>query len=251
MPTRLCPRPCPQIVGQHHNMDALRTHLMQGHQCIDSWMALSQLVATVAQRKDCLERAAVLAPEDRQIQMAYLETCLALEPSNLTLQRRLQQLQVLNTLQSSESHVFGRREDPRPIGDILVEQGLASRETISAALSRQRTHGGITPPKLGDVLLEGGHISAQELARALIVQQQERSRLRIAPQAFGEFLVQQGHLSAQELERALADQIRLDQRGQRMMLGELLVQMRYLKREILATALKAYEASFWDRFHHR
>jgi hypothetical protein len=232
-------------------LNALRNHLLQGHQCVESWLALSRLVATVAQRKDCLERAAVLVPEDQDIQMAYLETCLKLEPNNLSLQRRLQQLQVLSTLKNSDSRVFDRREDPRPIGDILVEQGLATREMISAALSRQRTHGGIMTPRLGNMLLEGGYITPQSLARALIVQQQERSRMRVAPQAFGEFLVERGHLTAQQLEQALTEQIELDQRGQRLMLGELLVKLRYLKREKLASALQAYEASFWDRFYDR
>ncbi len=251
MSTHLCQRPCPDIEGQQSNLNALRNHLLQGHQCVESWLALSRLVATVAQRKDCLERAAVLAPEDQEIQIAYLETCLKLEPNNLALQRRLQQLQVLTTLKTSETRVFDRRQDPRPIGDILVEQGLATRKMISAALSRQRTHNSITPPRLGNMLLEDGYITSQDLARALIVQQQERSRLRVAPQAFGEFLVERGHLTAQQLEQALMDQIELDQRGQRLMLGELLVKLRYLRREKLASALQAYEASFWDRFYDR
>ncbi|MCU0495076.1 MAG: hypothetical protein MUD01_26100, partial [Chloroflexaceae bacterium] len=105
-----------------------------------------------------------------------------------------------------------------------------------------------TQRKLGQLLLDAGHISPLQLARALIMQQQERSRLRVAPQAFGEFLVDKGYIKVQTLEEALVQQLRYDEQNRRVMLGEILLQLQALPRLQLARALQEYEQQFWSRF---
>lgn len=54
----------------------------------------------------------------------------------------------------------------RRLGEILVELGLASTQQVDDALAAQREHGG----RLGDVLLESGALSSRQLLRALASQ---------------------------------------------------------------------------------
>ena len=54
-------------------------------------------------------------------------------------------------------------ESKRPIGDILLEKGLISPEELDKALAEQRESGGL----LGEVLVDLGIIGRLELASAL------------------------------------------------------------------------------------
>ncbi|MCU0492940.1 MAG: hypothetical protein MUD01_15220, partial [Chloroflexaceae bacterium] len=74
-----CPQPCPEAERLRHNLSGLRQHLLNSHECLDSWLALSELIPYPQQRKDCLERAAALAPDNLDIQQQYLEAVLLLE----------------------------------------------------------------------------------------------------------------------------------------------------------------------------
>ncbi len=53
----------------------------------------------------------------------------------------------------------------RPIGDILVANGVANRDAIEAAIRKQNEGGGL--PKVGKILIEAGAVKPSELVEAL------------------------------------------------------------------------------------
>jgi general secretion pathway protein E len=63
----------------------------------------------------------------------------------------------------------------RPIGDILVANGVVNRDAVEAALRKQNEGGGL--PKVGKILLDSGVVQPQELVEALA----EQSDLPVCP----------------------------------------------------------------------
>jgi hypothetical protein len=63
------------------------------------------------------------------------------------------------------------------IGEILVEMGLASRELVIECLNKQTEihRCGLDPIPLGTMLLKTGHLSSDQLDRAL--EKQSKNRL--------------------------------------------------------------------------
>jgi hypothetical protein len=227
----------------------LRAHLLEGHQCLDAWLALSQLVSDPRQRKDCLERASVLAPDNEQIQIAYLEAYIAVEPNDLIAQRRLAEIRTMQLLSDVKTTHFHDKPRARLIGDILISIAAISGDELHEVL-RIQTAGNViaTDRRLGQLLLKKGLISPSKMAQALIIQQQERSQLRIAPQVLGEYLVEQNFITPQQLELALAEQLRLDQKGQRLSLGQILVRLTLISQAKIDQAAKEHELTFWSKF---
>lgn len=244
-----CPNPCPMIAQQRNQIDALRSHLVSGYQCLDAWLALSRLVQDPRQRKDCLERAAVLAPTDTAIQEAYLEICLVVNPHDQLAQRRLNELNTLQILAGVRTSHFHEQPRARLIGDILLEMKEISPDELRTVLRNQSSGSVIAADRrLGQMLLREGLITPTTLARALIMQQQERSELRMAPQVLGEFLVDKGYISPQQLELALAEQLRLDQKNQHLSLGQILVRLNMITVPQIEQAAKDQETFFWAKF---
>ena len=85
------------------------------------------------------------------------------------------------------------------IGEILLSQGYISEEQLSQALDEHKR----TAISLGTVLVNMGAISEDDLTAVLGKQMALRQRKRL-----GELLVEQGELSPQQLEQALAEQKR-------------------------------------------
>ncbi len=244
-----CSHPCPVVAQNHASIEKLRAHIIEGHQCLDAWLALSELVKEPRQRRDCLERAAVLAPENEQIQVAYLEAQLRVEPNDLAAQRRMAEIRTMQLIADVKTLHFHERPKARLIGDILVEIGAISDQELQEALRHQKSGSVITADRrVGTVLLQRGLITPSKLAKALITQQQERSQLRIAPQVLGEYLVEQRYILPEQLELALAEQLRLDQRGQRFSLGQILVRLNMVTPKQIDEALEEQERSFWSKF---
>ncbi|NTW98115.1 MAG: hypothetical protein HGB28_06140 [Oscillochloris sp.] len=244
-----CPHPCPIVAYNHTNIEKLRAHLVEGNQCLDAWLAMSQLVSDPHQRKDCLERAAVLAPENEQIQIAYLEAYIAVEPGDIATQHRLAEIRTMQLLSDVKTSHFHEQQQARLIGDILISIGAISSQELQEVLRLQNNGSVITTDRrLGQLLLKRGLITPSKLAQALIVQQQERSHLRVAPQVIGEYLVEQNHITPQQLELALAEQLRLDQRGQRLSLGQILVRLNLISQARIDQAAGEHERSFWSKF---
>lgn len=244
-----CSYPCSTIALHRQDMARLRAHLVDGYQCLDAWMAMSKLVTDLQQRKDCLERAAVLAPDNQAIQIEYLEACLDLEPNNVDYQRRLAEIRTLQLLSDVKTVHFHDQPRARLLGDILIEIGAVNANELREILKAQAAGNTITADRrIGQLLLKKGLITPSKLARALIMQQQERSQLRIAPQVIGEYLVEQGYITPQQLELALAEQLRLDQKGQRLSLGSILVRLNMLSQARIEQAAKEHERAFWSKF---
>lgn len=244
-----CSFPCPDIAAERHDAARLRAHLLEGFQCLDAWLSLSRLVSDPQQRKDCLERASVLAPENTDIQLAYLEACLKVNPEDQTAQRRLSEIRTLQLLSEVKTTHFHEQPRARLLGDILVAIGAISQDELQSILRIQNNGSAITTDRrLGQLLLKQNLITPSKLARALIMQQQERSQLRIAPQVLGEYLVEKGYISPQQLELALAEQLRLDQKSQRLSLGQILVRLNMVSQARIDQAAIEHERIFWSKF---
>jgi hypothetical protein len=244
-----CPFPCPIIAGDRESIAKLRAHLLDGYQCLDAWLSLSRLVTDVRQRRDCLERAAVLAPENEEIQIAYLEAMLVVEPDNKAAQARLNEIKTLRLLSDVKTTHFHEQPRARLLGDILIAIDAVSPTELREVLKAQ--HNGLpitTDRRLGQLLLRQGLITPSKLAHALIIQQQERSRLRIAPQVLGEYLVEQNYITPQQLELALAEQLRLDQKSQRHSLGQILVRLNMVSQSLIERAAREHEQAFWAKY---
>lgn len=230
-------------------MAKLRAHLVEGYQCLDTWLSLSRLVQDPRQRRDCLERAAVLAPENQDIQVAYLESVLVVEPENRGAQARLSEIRTMRLLSDVKTTHFHEQPRARLLGDILVATGAITPHELREILRVQNNGMPITTDRrLGQLLLRQGMITPSKLAHALIVQQQERSRLRVAPQVLGEYLVDQGYITTQQLELALAEQLRLDQKNQRFSLGQILVRLNMISASTVERAANEHQRAFWAKY---
>jgi hypothetical protein len=244
-----CLFPCPIIANDRENMAKLRAHLLEGYQCIDTWLSLSRLVTDVRQRRDCLERAAVLAPENEEIQVAYLEAVLVIEPDNKAALNRLNEIRTLRLLSDVKTTHFHEQPRARLLGDILISISAISPAELRDTLKAQNNGMPITTDRrLGQLLLRQNLITPSKLAQALIIQQQERSRLRVAPQVLGEYLVDQNYITPQQLELALAEQLRLDQKGQRYSLGQILVRLNMISQALIERAAREHERAFWAKY---
>lgn len=245
---KLCQVPCPDAAHDRNDNAALRAHLLAGHQCLDAWLALSDLVRDPRQRRDCLERAAVLAPENQEIRERWLEAVLVVDPGNKTAQARLNELHTMRLLSDVKSTHFHEQQRARLIGDILVAIGAISAEQLREVLRTQNNGMPITTDRrLGQLLLRKHLITPVKMAQALIIQQQERSSLRVAPQVLGEYLVEQRLITPQQLELVLAEQLRLDLKGQRYSLGQILVRLNLLPAAAVERAVDEHQRAFWAK----
>ena len=100
----------------------------------------------------------------------------------------------------------------KPIGEMLVEQKLASPEAVDAALAKQQA---LRSRRFGEVLTENQIVSPEQLAAAL---KQQHSQ---PVQKLGETLVELGFLTESELDEALA----IEARDRTIPLGQILADM--------------------------
>ncbi|MEF3273237.1 MAG: hypothetical protein K6356_02385 [Chloroflexus sp.] len=245
-----CPSPCHFVAEHSQDAVSIRQHLLEGYQCRDAWVAMSKLVQDPQRRKDCLERASALAPDDEELLIEYLEARLAVDPTDVFAQQRLNEIRTMRLLSDVKTPYFHKPPEPRLIGEILVAIGAISDAELQAVLSEQRRSSLLkSDRRIGQLLLKRGLITPAKLAKALIIQQQERNRARSAPQVLGEYLVEKGYITAAQLEAVLAEQIRLDLQGKRLSIGELLVKMHLMSKEKVEQAAREYERLFWSQFN--
>jgi hypothetical protein len=124
----------------------------------------------------------------------------------------------------------------RPLGRLLVEEGLVDTADLDAALAEQQ----LTGRRLGEVLVARGAISGPELTRALAAQCGIEVTLAAVPEPesresepaegepepwrpLGTLLVERGALTEAQLAEALREQQTTDRR-----LGEILVRRGYV-----------------------
>jgi type II secretory ATPase GspE/PulE/Tfp pilus assembly ATPase PilB-like protein len=108
----------------------------------------------------------------------------------------------------------------KPLGEMLVDEQLASPEVVDAALSKQEA---MRSRRFGDYLTEHQIVSPEQLASAL---KQQRAQ---PIQKLGEALVELGYLTEAELEEALA----IEARDRSVPLGQILADMGVVDAEIV------------------
>jgi type II secretory ATPase GspE/PulE/Tfp pilus assembly ATPase PilB-like protein len=108
----------------------------------------------------------------------------------------------------------------KPLGEMLVDEQIASAEVVDAALSRQQAMRG---RRFGDYLTEHQIVSPEQLAAALKQQSVQPA------QKLGETLVELGYLTEAELQEALA----IEARDRAVPLGQILADMGVLDAEVV------------------
>ena len=118
------------------------------------------------------------------------------------------------------AHAVRESRIGRLIGELLVEQQVASPETITQALERQKV---LRSRKLGEFLTANEIVSQEELAAALRAQRAQPE------QKLGETLVELGFLTRRELDEALA----VEARDRSVPLGQILADMGVVDIEVV------------------
>lgn len=233
----LCSRPCPAVAATRRDFTALRDHLAAGHRCVDAWLALADLVTVPAHRLDCLARASALAPDDVELEIAYLEQRLVIDPGDTEASGALRAARARRVLMGHKPRIFKQMDASPTLGSILVEMGALTAQELEWLLEEQaavRRRG--DQMMFGDVAVSRGKVTPETLARALMMQIQRRVSNDAAPRALGEYLIANG-LPPERLEQALTEQIYLRRVGRRETLGEILLRRRWVTRDQLERAL--------------
>ena len=108
----------------------------------------------------------------------------------------------------------------KPLGEMLVDENLASAEAVDVALSKQQA---MRARRFGDYLTEHQIVSPEQLSTAL---KQQRAQ---PMQKIGETLVDLGYLTEDELQEALA----IEARDRSVPLGQILADMGVVDAEVV------------------
>jgi hypothetical protein len=245
----LCSRPCPAVAAIRRDFNAVRDHLAAGHRCVDAWLALADLVAVPAHRLDCLARASALAPDDLELEIAYLEQRLIVDPGDTEASGALRAARARRVLMGHKPRIFRQMDASLTLGAILVQMGAITTQELQWLLEEQaavRRRG--DQVMFGEIAVARGKVTPETLARALMVQTQQRIGNATAPRALGEYLIANG-LSLDRLEQALTEQIYLRRVGRHETLGEILLRRRWITRDQLERALAQQRQDALSLFH--
>ena len=108
----------------------------------------------------------------------------------------------------------------KPLGQMLVEEKLASAEVVDSAVLRQAA---LRSQRVGEYLTDNQIVSHEQLAVAIKRQQAQ------PVQMLGETLVELGYLSGAELKDALA----IEERNRTLPLGQILADMGVIEPEVI------------------
>ena len=208
----------------------MRQVLIENPNYAPAWFWMSYLVDDSGQQRECLERA------------------LALDPHYKLARDALERLHAPDTTHLARSIAL---TEPQKLGAYLVERGFITKEQLDVALVEQRysRNWGKRVP-LGDILIRRGFMTPQALAHSLVIQQQDKLQPRDGrrPERLGEYLIAEYMVAPEQLEAALAEQARLRQSGQYIVLGELLSRWGYLKPDALERVLERQRHDFFGSF---
>lgn len=227
--------------GDHERAyQLIRQAILEDSQHAPAWYYMSFLLNDVEQQREYLEWALKLAPN-------YAEARAALD-----------QLHIRQVLASARSIVAPEyRLASRKIGDHLVDHGLISAAQRDEALAelakiaprtKRRTREDAQAKRLGDILLARSWLTPQQLAAALVRQQQDRSRDGQRPEQLGEYLMAAALVSDDQLGSALAEQAGLRMRGKHVRLGELMIRGGALAPTALNSVLEQQQQDFSSRY---
>ncbi len=218
----------------------LRRVLLEHPTFVPAWISLSKLVADTAQQRECLQRA------------------LLIDPQNEAARERLEQLRIKELL-SSVSLVgrSERRPVRRKLGDFLIEAGAITADQLRTVLEEQATRRSRGESvQLGELLLQTGLVSLETLARALVRQtlewvpayQQGSENESHCVERIGDYLIAERLISPAQLEQALIEQLRLRQQGIRVQLGQILLRYGYVEADMLEQVLWRQRREFYSKF---
>ncbi len=221
---RVCSRPCPCVQRHRYDLFKLRDHLTEGHRCADAWVALAHLVPEPWQRLDCLERASAIDPDDQNVRIAYLEHYVVLHPDDEQAAGELRATKARRVLERYKPRIFRHQDASQPIGVILRALRAISDADLEVALEEQERLRRLGRPMLlGDLLVVRRKLAPEALARGLTLQSRIRAVSGATPRTLSEYLIARGHVTPDQLERALLEQIRLHTSGKHEPLGEILL----------------------------
>jgi type II secretory ATPase GspE/PulE/Tfp pilus assembly ATPase PilB-like protein len=121
------------------------------------------------------------------------------------------------------NRAINTKESVEPLGSLLIKQGALNKDDLQRGLAAQED--GRKVP-IGKILVEQRRVPVDAVERA--AELQARRGMRI-----GEILVQEGLASGQDIEAALAEQKK--RKGRK--LGELLVELKIITEEVLTRTL--------------
>jgi hypothetical protein len=218
----------------------LRRILLEHPTFVPAWISMSKVVTNSKQQRECLERA------------------LALDPENKVAHERLEQLHIKELL-ASVSHVERATHRPtrRKLGDFLVALGTITAGQLRAALGEQsmRKRQGESI-QLGELLLQNGLVTPETLAQALVqqtlawvpAQQQGWENEAHSIERLGDYLIAEHLITPAQLEAALVEQICLRQQGTHEQLGRILVRNGALRAALLEQVLSRQRREFYGKF---
>ena len=96
----------------------------------------------------------------------------------------------------------------QPIGALLIEAGLVDPQTVHNALKVQKAGAAEAPRRLGEVLVEMGEVTPDQIEQVLATQQHQRDRAERAEEALGGLL---GQDQAQPVE-SVRDVVQIESR---------------------------------------
>jgi hypothetical protein len=218
----------------------MRQVLLENPNFVPAWVSMSTLVDDLERQRECLERA------------------LALDSEYKPARERLEQLRVKELLATvSRFEAPESRTSSRRLGDFLVEEGVIMPEQLHQTLAEQsvRKRQGRALP-IGLLLLQTGLVTPEALARALVKQ-----TLAWAPayrrgihteshtiERLGDYLLIEQIITPAQLEEALIEQLRASQRGEHVLLGQILVRNGCLSMAVLGQILQRQRAEFFSKF---
>jgi len=169
-----------------------------------AWLWLSTVAETPVAAQACLEQALRINPNNTATRqaLAALQRGISKPPPSPSSQPAVP-VEVLRTARYIEQR---GGISPR-LGDILVQQGIITPEQLNAALARQvaLAQAG-NPQRLGAVLLDMGMITLGQLEDVL----NEQQRLQQALEIYNRQLEQEVARRTAELQKALAELQQLD-----------------------------------------
>jgi hypothetical protein len=218
----------------------MRQILLDNPRYAHAWLWMSALVDDIKQRRECLERTLEIDPDNtsakKGLEILSLQEFVATMPS------------------TSDSYPASLPPLPqaRKLGEYLVEHGIIVKEQLEKALQEQQRlmsefHGTRFP--LGDTLVKLNMLTPAKLATVLVEQQQEKiGPLQKRPEYLGEYMISKRVITQEQLKEILRVQIQLRQKGQNMLLGELLVRSGYVTKEALESVLQQQLDDIFNRF---
>lgn len=131
------------------------------------------------------------------------------------------------------NHGVRSLEHPKPIGQTLIdEKGVPAHEVRKALDTQQQLH----EQQLGDILVEKKKVEPVEIDKAVISQKKKYKQI-------GEILVETGLISQEDLQQALVEQ----SRNRTLKLGQVMINMGLVTEEELTSALaKKFNLPFVD-----